>query len=178
MSGLAQSMDMYCDRVTKEFFFDWAETFSGRFGPLRVRICKKFCPSVSVSVTVCMSNHTKQECVYAKVISRFLQNFVCKFIWATPCGATVVASVSFTSILAFYIHDFGYQKFAKTIKVPPTEGCLMFCFHTKVVSRELPEPNNLGWKCTPWVSLPSDTKKKFVFARDRTGDLTRVGRTW
>ena len=65
-----------------------------------------------------------------------------KFIWATPWGATVVASVSFTSVVAFYLHNFGYEKFAKTIKVPPTEGCLTFWFHTNVVSCEIFE--NLG----------------------------------
>ena len=30
---------------------------------------------------------------------------------ATPCGVTLIASMSFASKLAFYIRKFGYKKF-------------------------------------------------------------------
>ena len=61
----------------------------------------------------------------------------------TPCGATIVASVRFTSKLSVCIHIFGEEKLEK-FKVPtffeiwarghPTEDSSPFCFHRKILS--------------------------------------------
>ena len=84
MSG-GSATDIYCYRVNV-YFFSWSNWnfFFRRFGPLGIRIYNTNFVRLFVCLFVCVCvrvhGHTKRECVYAKVIGRFLQIVEYKFV--------------------------------------------------------------------------------------------------
>ena len=77
------------------------------------------------------------EIKLGKMVCCLLDN---KIALATPCGAVLVASVSFVSRLVFYTHNFteknskshNVQKFGRNFLLPPDRNFfLLFCFWYK-----------------------------------------------
>ena len=65
---IGSPMDMYSDRVSVYFF-------SRHLGDLGIRICSNKFVRPFVCLSVRVHDHTKEECVYVKIIGRFLQIF-------------------------------------------------------------------------------------------------------